>query len=509
MLIHNFLENSATRFPEKVALILSGKKITYSQLNRSADIFANWFIKSGMQLGDRVLFLLENGEEYVISYYAALKAGLVVAPISTETRSDALYNILSTINPKVVIVSPKAEKAFHEITDPISSLKTVIFINPKLSWQHRPFSTLLFNSLLDGEVSSPKLAFDNSSLASIIFTSGSTGKPKGVMLTHANIVANTHSIIQYLNLTEGDRQMVVLPLFYVMGKSLLNTHIAVSGSLVINNTFAYPASVLKQMVDENVTGFSGVPSTYAYLLHRSPLKSYKNKLPFLRYCSQAGGHMARKIKEELLEALPDHTKLYVMYGATEASARLSYVEPARLRLKIDSIGVPIPGVTMRIVDPYGNELPVGKTGELIASGANIMKGYWNDPESTLAAISHIGYHTGDLGYKDADGYFYLVGRKDNQLKVGGHRINPQEVEDALIATGLLIEVAVMGITDHLYGQKLVAIAVPINNEITEMDVIAKCIMFLPRYKVPSEITFVNMLPKNSSGKIDRQLLFSQ
>src|SRR6185369_3866328 len=185
---------------------------------------------------------------------------------------------------------------------------------------------------------------------------------KGVMLSHGNIVANTWSIVQYLNLTEKDIQMVVLPFFYVMGKSLLNTHFAVGGTVVVNNSFAYPASVIRQMAAERVTGFSGVPSTYAYLLHRSPLFSFRDRLESLRYCTQAGGHMSREIKEKLLRALPSHTRLYIMYGATEAAARLTYVEPERLASKFESIGRAIPGVTVRVLDEKGQEVPTGEPG---------------------------------------------------------------------------------------------------------------------------------------------------
>lgn len=503
MLIHQYLETSASRLPDKVALIQGAKRVTYCQLDCAANSLANWLIQRGVQKGDRVLLLLENGSEYIISYYATLKAGMVAVPISPETRADALQSILETITPRVIIASPKAEKSLHEISNLPASLIAALITNPKLSWQNRSSMIIRFDTLLDGVYTPPGLTIEPSSLASIIFTSGSTGKPKGVMLTHGNIVANTESIIQYLELTESDRQMIVLPFFYVMGKSLLNTHIAVGGSLVINNTFAYPASVLKQMAEEEVTGFSGVPSTYAYLLHRSPLRSYRDRLPCLRYCSQAGGHMARQIKEELLGVLPPHTKLFVMYGATEASARLSYVEPGRLREKIDSIGIPIPGVTLKILNGEGKELPDGETGELVASGANIMPGYWNDPQSSSAVLSSMGYRTGDQGYRDNDGYFYLVGRRDNQLKVGGHRINPQEIEDALIATGLLIEAAVVGVEDALAGHRLVAVAVPIDGLTTETNVLGKCIELLPRYKVPSELRLISSLPKNSSGKVDR------
>jgi acyl-coenzyme A synthetase/AMP-(fatty) acid ligase len=234
------------------------------------------------------------------------------------------------------------------------------------------------------------------------------------------------------------------------------------------------------------------------------LKDVRDRLTSLRYCSQAGGHMARHTKEELLKALPDHTKLFVMYGATEASARLTYVEPHRLRGKIDSIGIAIPGVEMSVLDEYGSELPNGQVGELVARGSNMMVGYWKDPESTAKALTIHGYHTGDMGYRDDDGYFFVVGRRDNQLKVAGHRVNPQEIEDALLATDLVVECAVLGVPDPLAGHRLIAVAVPVDSATIGRDVLQRCSQALPRHKLPSEIRFAKVLPKNSSGKIDRR-----
>jgi acyl-CoA synthetase (AMP-forming)/AMP-acid ligase II len=352
-------------------------------------------------------------------------------------------------------------------------------------------------------ISEPDITIDESDLASIIYTSGSTGTPKGVMLSHKNLVSNVQSICRYLAISDKDIQLVVLPFFYVMGQSLLNTHFAAGGTVVINNKFAYPASVIQRMIDEEVTAFSGVPSTYAYLLHRSPLKKFRSKLGSLRYCSQAGGHMSVQIKTALREVLPEHTQIYIMYGATEASARLTYLEPERYRQKIGSIGKPIPGVTLRILDENGRQIPAGRTGELVASGSNIMQGYWKDQETTDRILTKAGYHTGDLGHQDAEGYFYVNGRKDNLLKVGGHRINPQEVEDALMATKRVIEAAVLGLPDTLLGNKLIAVATPVNGEFKENDILSLCAQILPKHKLPSEIKFVRSLPKHTSGKINR------
>lgn len=503
-LIHHFLEESARAFPDKCALIHGATRVSYGELNRDANRIAHWLLSRGVLPGDRVVLLLENCREYLAGYYGCLKTGGIAVPLNPELKPDGLSGLLSSVEPRAIISSARCEKTLHSMEFLGFPVGALLLARPSLRWGDVPLSVYSFEEITgSGEASELDVSLEETSLGSIIFTSGSTGKPKGVMLSHRNIVANTRSIVSYLQLTSGDIQMVALPFFYVMGKSLLNTHVAAGGTIVINNTFAYPASVIQQMIEEKVTGFSGVPSTYAYLLHRSPLRSVRDKLVSLRYCAQAGGHMARHTKEELLRALPEHTKLFVMYGATEASARLTYVEPHRLHEKIDSIGIPIPGVTMRVLDANGIDLPQGETGELVACGPNIMPGYWNDPEATSRALSCHGYHTGDMGYRDEEGYFYVVGRKDNQLKVGGHRVNPQEIEDAVVATGLVIECAVLGLLDQLAGHRLLAVVVPIEGETTERDILYRCSQILPRIKLPGEIRFIKALPKNSSGKIDR------
>lgn len=503
-LVHEFLETSAKLWPAKTAFIHDDVRVTYDQVNSKANQMAAWLLEQGIVAGDRIAIFMENSIEYVVSYYGVLKTGGVAVPLNCDLKSDSLKGVLEELQPKGIICTGKFEKRFHDIDPEMFKIRTLLIQNTSLSWHSFRCSVVAWEDVICDRISvDPDLPIDELTLASIVYTSGSTGKPKGVMLSHKNIVSNTLSIVQYLKLTNDDIQMIVLPFHYVMGKSLLNTHVAMGGTVVINNKFAYPACVLEQMVAERVTGFSGVPSTYTYLLHRSPLITYRNKLESLRYCSQAGGHMSRQIKEKLLESLPCHTALYIMYGATEAAARLTYVEPERLRSKIDSIGKPIPGVTIKILDETGNEVSAGVQGELVAQGPNIMQGYWMDAESTSIVLDENGYHTGDLGYKDEDGYLYVSGRKDSLLKVGGHRINPQEIEDALMATRLLLEVAVVGVEDEQLGKRLVAVAAPLSGKTTERDILARSFTKLPRYKLPSEIIFVSSLPKNSSGKINR------
>ena len=192
-----------------------------------------------------------------------------------------------------------------------------------------------------------------------------------------------------------------------------------------------------------------------------------------------------------------------MYGATEASARLTVLKPERFEDKLDSIGKPIPGVALRIIDEKGRQLPDGKKGELVASGLNIMQGYWRDAVATAGVLDKTGYHTGDMGYKDEDGFFYVEGRRDNLIKVGGHRINPREIEDALLATDLVVEAAAVGLPDDLLGNRLVALAVAQNGDCTVKQIFESCSKKLPKYKMPAEIKMVRSLPKNANGKTDR------
>jgi len=503
-LVHQFLEISAEKYPEKIAVIHDDVRASYGDINVAANRLARWLVDSGVAKGDRVPMIFLNSLEYIISYYGIMKVGAIAVPLSTDLKPDSFRPLIEELEPVVIIVASRYEKLLQETGLESLTVKNCLIKDPSSDEAIPGCAVTSWDSVMSSGDDSPvDISIEPGDMASFIYTSGSTGKPKGVMLTHANIVTNTNSICEYLKLTEKDIQMVVLPFFYVMGKSLLNTHFAAGGSLVLNNKFAYPATVVKQLVEEKCTGFSGVPSTFAYLLHRSPLRNYRDQLVNLRYCSQAGGHMARQTKEELREALPEHVEIFIMYGATEASARLTYLDPARYHDKMDSIGKAIPGVIMKVVDENGNEVPAGETGELVGAGNNIMQGYWKDPELSAAKLDHNGYHTGDLGYSDDEGFLYLVGRKDNILKVGGHRINPQEIEDVIMETQLIVEVAVVGIPDQLLGNRLVAVAVPIEKDTKEEDVLAITAQKLPKYKLPSEIRFVRQLPKKVNGKIDK------
>ena len=269
-------------------------------------------------------------------------------------------------------------------------------------------------------------SFNSELPAQIIFTSGSTGVPKGVVLSHRNIIANTSSILQYLHLSENDIMEVVLPFYYCYGLSLLHTHLRAGGSLVLNNNFIFISSVFNDINKYKCTGFAGVPSHFQILLRKS--EGFKNThFPSLRYVTQAGGKLHNSFIEEFINTFPE-ISFYVMYGQTEATARLSYLEPNLLRSKLGSIGKGIPNVELKVVNQLNENVLAGETGEIIARGENIMLRYYKNGDETNKTIKNGWLYTGDMGTVDNDGFIYLSARKKEFIKISGKRVSPKEIE---------------------------------------------------------------------------------
>jgi long-chain acyl-CoA synthetase len=345
------------------------------------------------------------------------------------------------------------------------------------------------------------LPSSGSDLAAIIYTSGSTGNPKGVTLSHANLAANVASILAYLKLTPADRTVSVLPFHYSYGNSVLHTHLAAGACLVIENNLLYPHRVVERMVSSGATGFAGVPSTYALLLNRVALDKYD--LRSLKHVTQAGGPMTPALTQRLVAALP-HTRVFVMYGQTEASARLTYLPPERLQEKLGTVGIPIRDVTLEIRDESGARCKPGVTGEVCARGPNIMVGYWQDEVATRAVLKDGWLATGDLGFLDEDGFLHLVARKTEMIKTGAHRVSPNDIEEALAALDGVEESAAIGVPDELLGQVVKVFVVARRGcTVAESDIRRHCQRQLAQYKVPKHVEFIDSLPRGAGGKLQR------
>ena len=504
MVIHAFLERAARAAPDAPVLIETTRRTSYGELDRLASRFANMYRSAGVVRGDRVIVALDNSADMVAAYLGALKAGAVGVPLPAGPRSDRLGVAVRDCTPHVAIVdeaTARASQADGRLTN-----VPHVFVARRSAADGSPVQ---FTSMSDAVAAcSDEPVSDGpteADLAAIIYTSGSTGEPRGVMLTHRNFVANARSIISYLALTASDRVMCVLPFYYVYGLSLLHTHLAVGGSLVIENRSAFPNVVLDAMQEHQVTGFAGVPSTFALMMHRSNLDSAA--LPSLRYVTQAGGAMPPARISEWLQRGPQ-ADFFVMYGATEASARLTYLPPALLSRKLGSVGRAIPDVEIRVIREDGTEAPPGGVGELVARGPNISAGYWNNPQETALRFGPLGYRTGDLAYQDADGDFYLEGRLHDMIKVGANRVGAREIEDVLNEHPAVHEAAVVGVPNDLLGEAPVAfVALRDAIEDAENQLRAFCAARLAAYKVPLRIVVNHELPKLAGAlKVDRPAL---
>ena len=499
-LIHHFLMESAQKRPEKQAVLFQNAWMTYGEIEDKSNRLGNFLKESGVSRGDRVALIFENSFDYVISYYAILKIGAVVVALNTETTVDSTKYYLNHSEAIAVVASGKFLKFVVPALQGPNNVRILISDSAKsdaVPVQGQCVG-LLSEIYRGGNSSQCAVRCIDMDCSAIVYTSGSTGDPKGIMLSHSNTVSNTRSIIEYLQLTSDDRIMAVLPFHYVYGKTLLNTHFAIGGSLVIDNRFLYPNVILQSMQQHLVTGFAGVPSTYMILLHKSMLRQMK--FPALRYITQAGGAMAEAVQREVYRAFFP-AKVFIMYGATEVAPRLTYVPPERLPEKFGSIGIPIPNTEAFIVDDQGNPLPAGVEGELAARGSNVMMGYWKDPEGTDKVLRHGLYFTGDLGKMDEDGYLYVVGRIKEMLKIGGNRVSAKEIEEAILSIDGIVEAAVIGVEDPVLGEAAKAFVVGKKESMAIEEIKSRLAARLPMYKVPKYIEFLDALPKNESGKI--------
>jgi long-chain acyl-CoA synthetase len=473
---------------KKVAVI-DKINIDYEELYLRIRKISNMIKSKGLGKEDKILLISENSTFFIENYFGIIKSGCVCVPINPRASIEDIEYIINRCEAKLIFV----EKRFLDTLTEELSKNLEIFTEETID----DFLTAI--TILELVEDETKVDFKED-VAVILFTSGSTAKPKGVMLTHYNLSYNTNSIIKYLKLSNNDRIEVVLPFYYCFGTSLLHTHFRVGGSLVINNRFMFPNSVLEDINQYQCTGFAGVPSNYQILLRKSNMKNMT--FPTLRYVTQAGGKLPNIFIQELKELLKG-TEIYIMYGQTEATARLSYLPPDKLEEKLGSIGKGIPGTQLRILDEDDNEVNTDEVGELVATGGNIMKGYFKDQEETNKVLKKHDLYTGDLATKDSEGYIYILSRKKNIIKSGGNRISPKEIEDIIVEIPGVIETLVIAVNDDILGEAIKAFVVikPSSLEINEKFIIKYCKNKLPSYKVPKYVEFLEELPKNSSGKV--------
>jgi long-chain acyl-CoA synthetase len=516
MLVNDFLQDSAERFPDKVALVCDGRRLGYAQIEEQANQVANGLLDLGVQRGHRVAVWLPNSVETVIAIFGILKAGATFTVVNPTTKPGKLAYVLNNCTACGLFAPARQRRQVEDLFDAVPSTHFAILCGKgaaELS-SHTPRGegeaptpdrrVAGFPQLLKVyPPTRPPCPTIDIDLACLIYTSGSTGEPKGVMSTHANVVFAASSIIQYLENVPEDIVINVLPLSFDYGLYQLMMAFKFGGTLVLERSFTYPAAVLRRIAQERVTGFPGVPTLFAMLLQMD-LSQFD--LSSLTYLTNTAAALPVEHIRRLRDAFP-WARLYSMYGLTECKRTL-YLPPEELDRRPGSVGIAIPGTEVWIEDESGARLGPGEVGELVIRGSHVMQGYWNAPKRTAQRYRPGRYpaerklYSGDLFKMDEEGFLYFVARKDDIIKSRGEKVAPKEVESAIYQLPGVVEVAVVGVPDEILGQAIKAFVVcGDDHQLTEKDVIRHCTQHLENFMVPSHVEFRDSLPKTSSGKI--------
>ncbi len=496
MNIAQSLAHSSSIYPDKPAVIFEGRTLTYRELERAAAQTAAALCALDVQRGDRVALFLPNCAEFIVCYFAIQSIGAIAVSISPMLKHAELSYMLNHSGSSVVITTADLYPALP--LDQLTSVRHVFSAEgaaaglqslEALRAQMQPLSALA--------------SVHEHDPAAILYTSGTTGLPKGATLSHGNVRFTARSKQRYCTITPEDRLLLFLPLFHCFGQNaVMVSAIHAGATLVLHRRFSLPA-IIDSISQHQVSLFFGVPTTYITLLN-SPLT--RADVPSLRYYFSAAAVLPEAVAAAWRArfAIPIHEG----YGLTETSPFASYNHVDAYR--IGSIGTPIADVAMKIVDETGAELAPGARGEIVIKGPNVMLGYWNAPAETARVLRDGWLASGDVGVRDADGYFYLVDRIKDMINISGFKVYPAEVERLLFTHPAVREAAVYGVADPLKGEAVHALIVPESAQPISPEELARyCHERTAPYKVPSHFEFVDALPKSPSGKVLRRLLRQQ
>ncbi len=484
-------------FPRKIALTFENRRYTYADLDEWSNRTAEGLSALGIGRGDRVALFLPNIPEFAAAYLGIQKLGAIAVSLNSTLRREETRFILEDSGSVALFTTEALRDRIDNSALP--NLKYVIIAEGNAGDGDISIDGLITETT--GEFTAAVMDRDDAS--AILYTSGTTGEPKGACLSHGNVISNMHAFNYNCGMRPDDRMLLFLPLFHCFGQNaILNSAFNACATIVLHRAFQ-PASILKSIVEDEVTMFFGVPTTFIPVYNlASP-----SDLSSVRYYFSAAAALPREIARKWQEKY--RRVINEGYGLTETSPFASYNH--RLWYKLGSIGAPIENVEMRVVDPdTGGEVPAGDSGEIVIRGPNVMLGYWNRPEATAKAIRNGWFHTGDIGRLDEDGYFYIVDRLKDMVNVGGLKVYPVEVENTIYQHPAVEEVAVYGVAEKLMGERVCAnIVCKAGQTVSEAEIIAFCRQQLADYKIPAAILFVESIPKSPTGKILKRILRDQ
>lgn len=527
--LYRFLESAASWKPKRIATIFYGHQLTYDQLNRQVNRFANALIRTGIQPGDRVLLVLPNCPEFIVAYYGALKAGVVVVLPNPDATVLSLIKQARRTSSRMVVTLDAYQQIAAALRER-TSVEQTIFVDIRKYIEEKTYHQLLrsagvnivadapgieaasrFDAWIAGASdAAPDLDIDPHALANITFTSGTTDIPKGVCLTHYNLVANAMQTRHWVpDLVYGQEVFLsVLPFLHSYGlTSAMNIPITMAATMVLLSVFDLQ-QVLQQITKYRPTLFPGVPTMYTAINNAPNIRSYG--LDSIKACISGAAPLPVEVQERF-EKLT-RGRLVEGYGLTEA-APITHANPLYGLRKVGSIGIPIPNTDAKVIDLLtGDELPPGSIGELVVRGPQVMRGYWQDKaEAESTSPLRDGWlHTGDVAVMDNDGYFTIIARKRDTIMTGSYSVYPRDVEEVLYENSKVLEVAVVGVGHENGEQRVKAFVVPRpQTGLSKEELIELCQRRLEPYAVPWDIEFRETLPKSFVGKVLRRLLVEQ
>ncbi len=478
---------------EYVSLIFEGREITNTEIERSARRLGNALKALGVKRGDRVILQIPNCPEVMHGFQAIWKIGAVVVPINYLVGEEETAYIYADSGTEVIISSSAYLDKIERCRKRVPAIKEVILIEPETPEGYLSYRQLLESSSEDLQIEETH----DDELAALIYTSGTTARPKGVMHTHGGLYANARMQLDSIELPPDIRSLIVLPLCHSYGIATVNGgYLREVGKTVLMNTFDVDA-IFTAIERYGINLLAAVPTMYIFfLLHPDP-KRYN--LSSMKYWISGAAALTQETWRQFKETFG--FEIAEGWGLTEAGAN-NCVNPLNGTKKVGSIGLPMKGIEMKVVDETGTELQSGAEGEIILKGPMLMKGYWNKPEETAEVLRNGWLHTGDVGYKDDEGYFFITERKKDLIIKAGENIAPREIEEVISSHPQVSEAAVIGIKDPIYGEDIKAyVVLKPQAKATKEEIIGHCLLSLARFKVPKEMEFISALPKNLVGKV--------
>ncbi len=501
MNLGQMLSDTTARFPDKTAVIFKDQKTTFAELNRRANQVANALVALGIEPGDRVGLFMHNIPLFIEAYYGILKAGATVVPMNVLYKTGEVEYILNDSGAKALLTfgAPYAQTAIAAAQNS-SATQAVIVAAP----QEVAGAQLWREVIARASDEEPGIDIPEETVAVFSYTSGTTGRPKGAMLTHRNLLANCQqcSMIEKISARPEDIVWIALPLFHIYGMNVAMNLSFMNGATIVLIERFEPLSSIEEVQRHHCTVLYGAPPMFVAWAQLPNLRDYD--VTSLRYIASGAAALPVRVMEtfESLAGVP----ISEGYGLSEASPVVT-TNAAGPVVKPGTVGPAIPGMEVKVVDENGAEVPHGTPGELICRGANVMKGYWNQPQATADALQEGWLHTGDIAIEDDDGYFSIVDRKKDMINVSGFNVYPREVEEVLFRHPAIADAAVVQYPDPYQGESVMAYVVLKQGEsATEQEIIEFCRGEIATFKAPRRVVFRSELPKNNTGKVLRREL---